>query len=274
MKRFLIIPLLFFGCAGNYASIDKKIEETNKERKLIQKYEISKSALTKVNGGYIFTLPDGNGFNIYKIDENYDLVTKKTIPILLDIKKTKYKNGKIYIIGYDQKKDKPAFYVIDENLKNGKLTHFANKYDLPQDFIVDEKPVVLLSTYKNQNPDIEIYENGKTVIFKNPDKEHGKFIVKKDGGYYIIGSIQHPQEDLLILFVKNGKILWSKVYDFGLEDSPKKVEIKDGNLVIEVLSQDYMGAEHEFFITVDKNGDIIKIKKGIEFKTLPTRYRT
>jgi hypothetical protein len=274
MKKLLLIPLLFLGCASNYANIDKKIEETNKERKLIQKYQISKSALTKVKNGYIFTLPEGNGFSIYKIDENYDLVAKKQIPFLFDIKKTKYKNSKIYIVGYDQKKDKPALFIIDENLKNYTIKDFANKYDLPKDFIIDKNPVVLLSTYKNQNADIELYANGKTTIFPNPDQEHGSFIIKKDGGYYIIGSIQHPQEDLLILFVKDGKIVWSKVYDFGMEDLPTKVEIKDNNIVIEVLSQDYMGAEHQFFITIDSNGKIIKIKKGIEFKTLPTRYRT
>lgn len=274
MKRLIIIPLLFWGCASNYSNIDKKIHETNIEKKLIQNYQISKSALTKTADGYIFTLPEENGFSIYKLNKNYDLVNKKKIPVFLDIKKTKYKNGAIYIVGYDQQKNRPAIFIIDESFKNYKINHFAHKYDVPEDFLIDNNPVVLLTTFKNENSDIEIYENSKTEIFPNPAQEHGKFIVKKDGGYYIIGSIQHPQEDLLILFVKNGKIVWSRVYDFGMEDSPEKVEIKDGNLVIKVLSQDYMGAQNEFYITLNKNGKIIKIKKGVGFKTLPIRYRT
>jgi len=274
MKRLLLIPILFLGCSVKNPDIDKKIQETNKERKLIQKYQISKSALTKTDDGYIFTLPEGNGFSIYKIDNNYDLVTKRKIPILLDISKTKYKDSKIYILGYDQKKQKPALFIIDKDLKNYEIKYFGNKFDLPKDFIAAKNPVVVLNTYKNKNADIAIYQNNKTTIFKNPDTEHAKFIIKKDGGYYIIGSIQHPQEDLLILFVKNNKIIWSRVYDFGMEDAPLKVEVDNNNLKIEVISQDYMGAQREFEIIVDNKGNIIKIKKGIEFKKLPTRYRT
>ncbi|WP_457563718.1 hypothetical protein, partial [Caminibacter pacificus] len=265
MKKFLlIIPALFLGCAltQNNAEIDKKIEQTKIENKLIKRYQISSEALIPTDDGYLFTLPQGDGIAIYKLNKNYDLVQKKVFPLLLDVKKVKYKNGKIYIIGYDQNKNKPAFLETDKDLKSYKLKHFANKYDIPNDFLIENgKLIVLLNTFKNHNPDIELYINGKTIIFPNPDSENGKFLIKKDGGYYIIGSIQHPGEDLLIMFVKNGKIIWSKTYDFGMEDSPSSVTVKDGKIIIDVISQDYMGAQNEFLITIDNNGKIIKIKK-------------
>jgi len=274
MKKIIyIIPFLILGCASS-PDIDKKIKEAKLEHKLIKKYQISKEALIKVKNGYIFTMPEANGFSIYKIDNNYDLVGKKTFDILIDVKKVKYINGKIYVIGYDQIKNKPALLITDEELNNHKLIHFANKFDIPNDFIVEEDIVAVLTTYKNQNPDIEIYENNQTKIFNMPDKEEGKFIIKKDGGYYIIGTIQHPQEDLLIIFVKDGKVKWSKIYDFGLEDTPKNVTIQNGNIKIDLVSQDYMGAEKYFSIIINNKGEIIKIKKGIEFKVLPTRLRT
>jgi len=89
-----------------------------------------------------------------------------------------------------------------------------------------------------------------------------------------VGSIQHPQEDLLVVFVKNNKILWANIYDFGMEDTPKKVYVKDKNIVIKLVSQDYMGAEKYITIEINKNGNIIKKEKNLEFKRLPTRFRT
>ncbi|WP_456489025.1 hypothetical protein [Caminibacter pacificus] len=277
MKRVaLIIPFLFLGCAiSNNVNIQKNLQEVKIEKKLIDKYQISKEALIPTDDGYLFTLPTNDGIAIYKLNKNYDLVQKKVFPLLLDVKKMKYINGKIYIVGYDQNKNRPALLVVDKDLKSYTLKHFANKYDLPDDFIVKNKKIaVLLNTFKNHNPDIELYINGKTIIYPNPNSEHGKFLIEKDGGYYIIGSTQHPGEDLLIMFVKNGKIVWSKTYDFGMSDSPKNVIIKDGKIKIDVISQDYMGAQREFFITIDDKGNIIKIKKGIEFKALPTKFRT
>jgi hypothetical protein len=276
LKTFSIFFLFFLiiGCANTSPDINKKLKEAKIENKLIKKYQISKDALIKVNSGYIFTMPEANGFSIYKLNKNFDLDAKKTFNILFDVKKIKYINGKVYIIGYDQIKNKPAILITDENLKNYKLIHFANKYDIPNDFIVDKNLTAVLTTYKYSNPDIELYENNKIKIFKLPNKEEGKFIIKKDGGYYIIGTIQHPQEDLLILFIKNGKIAWSKIYDFGMEDAPTNANIQNGNIKIDVISQDYMGAEKHFSIIINKSGKIIKNKKGIEFKALPVRLRT
>jgi len=276
-KIFLIIPLLFLGCVNqSNISVEKQLKQQQIEKKLIDKYQISKDALINVEDGYIFTLPTNDGIAIYKLDKNYDLVRKKTFPILLDVKKVKYINGKIYIVGYDQNKNRPALLITDKELNSYTLKHFSNSFDIPEDFIVENgKLVVLLNTFKNHNPDIEIYENGKNIVFNNPQTaEHGKFIIKQNGGYLIIGSIQHPHEDLLILFAKDGKIIWSRVYDFGLDDSPVKVKKTDKNIQIDIVSQDYMGAQSEFYITIDKNGNIIKVKKGVEFKTLPMRLRT
>ena len=272
-KILIITALLLTGCVKNSPSVEKDLKTTEIEKKIIEHYQISKKALAKAGENYAFFLPDANGIAIFILDKNYNLLKKKVIPQLIEGKKLLYKNNKIYLLGYDQKENRPLILTLDTNLNIISKKYIGNKFDIPQDFFIKEKPVVLLTTYKNK-ADIEIVEGDKNYLFQAPDNELGKVIKPFNGGIIIIGSIQHPQEDLFITFIKNGKIVWSKTYDFGLEDSPVKVEIKNQNIEIEVLSQDYMGAEKTYYITVDKNGTIIKHKKGLEFKELPLRFRT
>jgi len=274
MKKLVyLFPLIFLGCVNNI-NIDKKLKETSIEDKIIKEYQISKSALTKVDNDYYFYMPHSNGLIIYKLDSNYRLVKKKIIPKLIEGHKLISNKNYIFLIGYDQTKNRPIILKLDKNLEIKSQKYIADKFDIPQDAIINNNSTtVLLLTYKN-GADIKLYENGKEKIFEAKQNQFPKFLIKYNGGYLIVGSIQHPQEDLLVVFVKNNKILWANIYDFGMEDTPKKVYVKDKNIVIKLVSQDYMGAEKYITIEINKNGNIIKKEKNLEFKRLPTRFRT
>jgi len=274
MKKLVyLFPLIFLGCVNNI-NIDKKLKETSIEDKIIKEYQISKSALTKVDNDYYFYMPHSNGLIIYKLDSNYRLVKKKIIPKLIEGHKLISNKNYIFLIGYDQTKNRPIILKLDKNLEIKSQKYIADKFDIPQDAIINNNSTtVLLLTYKN-GADIKLYENGKVKVFEAKQNQFPKFLIKYNGGYLIVGSIQHPQEDLLVVFVKNNKILWANIYDFGMEDTPKKVYVKDKNIVIKLVSQDYMGAEKYITIEINKNGNIIKKEKNLEFKRLPTRFRT
>ncbi|GAB6045312.1 hypothetical protein JCM11957_09100 [Caminibacter profundus] len=274
MKKLVyLLPLIFLGCVNNI-NIDKKLKETSIEDKIIKEYQISKSALTKIDNDYYFYMPHSNGLIIYKLDSNYRLVKKKIIPKLIEGHKLISNKNYIFLIGYDQTKNRPIILKLDKNLEIKSQKYIADKFDIPQDAIINNNSTtVLLLTYKN-GADIKLYENGKVKVFEAKQNQFPKFLIKYNGGYLIVGSIQHPQEDLLVVFVKNNKILWANIYDFGMEDTPKKVYVKDKNIVIKLVSQDYMGAEKYITIEINKNGNIIKKEKNLEFKRLPTRFRT
>jgi len=274
MKKLVyLFPLIFLGCVNNI-NIDKKLKETSIEDKIIKEYQISKSALTKIDNDYYFYMPHSNGLIIYKLDSNYRLVKKKIIPKLIEGHKLISNKNYIFLIGYDQTKNRPIILKLDKNLEIKSQKYIADKFDIPQDAIINNNSTtVLLLTYKN-GADIKLYENGKVKVFEAKQNQFPKFLIKYNGGYLIVGSIQHPQEDLLVMFVKNSKVLWANIYDFGMEDVPKKVFIKGNNVVIKLVSQDYMGAEKYITIEINKNGNIIKKEKNLEFKRLPTRFRT
>jgi hypothetical protein len=237
----------------------------------MKKYNITKNALTQIDSGYIFFMPDNSGLAVYLLDKNYDL-TKKII--LKNIKGTKIiKNkNKFYLLGYDEIKNRPVIIELSENLTILSKKYIGNKYDVPRDLTVKKGLVALLTTYKNK-AQIELV--GKENLITNSNNNLlGKFIIPFNNGYLVIGSIQHPYEDLLILFIKNNKIIWKKIIDFGMEDSPLKVVVNDDKVKIEVISQDYMGAEKYINILINKNGEIIKKEKNIELKTLPQELRT
>ena len=278
MKKTLIIPAAFFlfftGCVNTTQNIDKEIKEVHIENTILKKYQISKDALVKCNNSYYFYEPVNDGISIYELDKNYNIKNARKINKLIDVTKMKSDGKYLYLLGYDQIKNSPVLVKLDSNLNIKEMKYFGHEYDIPKDMIItDKKPLVILIHYKN-GANLEICENTKCKFYKEKYNTLPKFINKFNGGYLITGSIQHPKEDLLILFVKNGKIVWSKVYDFGMEDSPYEVEIKGNKAVIKVISQDYMGAEKYITIEIDKNGNIINKKKDLEFKQLPTRFRT
>jgi len=261
MKKLVyLFPLIFLGCVNNI-NIDKKLKETSIEDKIIKEYQISKSALTKIDNDYYFYMPHSNGLIIYKLDSNYRLVKKKIIPKLIEGHKLISNKNYIFLIGYDQTKNRPIILKLDKNLEIKSQKYIADKFDIPQDAIINNNSTtVLLLTYKN-GADIKLYENGKVKVFEAKQNQFPKFLIKYNGGYLIVGSIQHPQEDLLVMFVKNSKVLWANIYDFGMEDVPKKIYVKDKNIVIKLVSQDYMGAEKYITIEINKNGNIIKKEK-------------
>jgi hypothetical protein len=275
MKKILYIGILsfFLGCATNTANIDKEIKDVQTENQILKKYQVSKESLVKANGNYFFYQPVNDGISIYKLDKNYNISQAKKINKLIDVTKIKSDGKNIYILGYDQQKNSPVLVELSSDLKIKKLKYFAYKYDIPKDMIIDKTPVIILIHYKN-GANLEICKDYKCKYYKEKYNTLPKFINKFNGGYLITGSIQHPKEDLLILFVKNGKIVWSKIYDFGMEDSPYKVTVQNNKATIKLVSQDYMGAEKYITIEIDKNGNIINHKKDLEFKQLPIKFRT
>ncbi len=278
MKKKISLAILsaaiFAGCASNSVNIDKKINEVSIESKIIKKYQISKKSLVKCGDSYYFYTLSSTGVKLTKLDSGYNLVKYVNIPKLIDVTKIKSDNNDIYLLGYDQIKNRPILIKFDKNLNIKEEKYFGNKYDLPKDMTIkNKKPAVVLIHYNN-GANIEIYENGKIENFPLTNNQLPKFIMNYDGGMLIAGSIQEPKENLLVVFVKNGKIIWAKSYDFGMSDTPLSVTIKNKNIEITVLSQDYMGARTIYHITLDKNGNIIKKKKDIEIKQLPVRFRT
>ena len=274
MKKiyFLIGALFFAGCAKN-VNIDKELKETQIENKIIKKYQISKQSLVKCGDNYYFYEPVNNGIQIFKLDKNYQIKKIKQIKKLIDVTNIKSNNNYLYLLGYDQEKNSPALLIVDKDLNLIKTKYFGKKYDIPKDMIIEKEPVIVLTNY-NDGANLEICNGNKCKIFKEKHNTLPKFIKKFNGGYLIVGSIQHPEEDLLILFIKNNKIVWSKVYDFGLDDTPNEVIIKENKAEIKLISQDYMGAEKYITIQIDEQGNILNKKKELEFKQLPTGFRT
>jgi len=95
----------------------KKLKETSIEDKIIKEYQISKSALTKIDNDYYFYMPHSNGLIIYKLDSNYRLVKKKIIPKLIEGHKLISNKNYIFLIGYDQTKNRPIILKLDKNLE-------------------------------------------------------------------------------------------------------------------------------------------------------------
>jgi len=264
MKRF-ILALLLLGCAGK-VDVNKELKESEEYKKLIDNYNISKDSLVKLKNHYYFTYPDIGGIKINRLDSNYNL--DKVLLIKGNMSENILVADKnLYLLTYDEDKNRPLLITLDENLNVLNKKYVGKKFDLPRDF---NNNALLLLTY---NPSIgaRVIIDQKEIMLSHKDaKILPKFIRKFNDGYLVVGSIAHPQEDLYLAFIKNGKVVWERVYDFGLEDNAKKI---DNNTIL-VISQDYMGAEREFEIKIDKNGEIKEIKKGIEFKKLPLKYRT
>ena len=277
MKKILPYALalfIFSGCVNNTQNIKPL---SSKSIDLLDKYGISENALMKIKGGYVFVIPDPNGSAVYKLDQNYRYVWKKVTPVLLDPVKSEVKNDKLYILGYDQKKNKVALLKYDSDGKLLGIKYYGKQYDLAKDFqIINGKTYIAVTQYtKNNNSDIVIYSDNKTLNVSTPNMDEVNFILPYQKGLLIIGTTQTPSEDILIVYKTfDNKTVWAKTIDMGMDERPLEAKTEKGVLVLKVLSTDHMGAETEATFKIDTKGNVIGVEKGIEFKPLPIKLRT
>ena len=274
MKKLLLIPFIFLGCANT--QISKNIQNINQSKKIIDKYQVNKDSLTKVGDLYAFFKPSAKGVQIILIDKNLNIVKVVNSPILMNGKKLKYIDNKLYLLGYDETKNKPVMIIFNKTLTVKKIKYFPYKYAIAEDFtIINKKPVVLINTFSPKTQaDILIYDNKKEIKIASPKAQNGKFIKKYQNGFVMAGSVQNNDEDLLVANIQNDKVKWIQVINLGMGETPQKLIIKNGEIIVNVISQDYMGASTYYKLTFDKNGKLIKKEKNLEFKALPTRFRT
>ena len=180
MKKLIlasIISLVFFiGCVNNTKNI-KPI--SLKSTTLLSKYGVSEDALMKTDDGYFFVMPEAEGIAIYKLDKNYNLVFKKVKKILLDIVKSKIKDNKLYVLGYDQNINKPALLVFDLKGNLLKTEYYGEKFDLAKDFtFINNKIYVALTHFSpKKNSDIIIYSDKNKITFSTPNMDNVNFIL-------------------------------------------------------------------------------------------------
>jgi len=272
-KIILSVGMLFFlGCAN------KQVSTPPAPKISLLKYGISEQSLTEYNNMYVTVINKEDGINILKFDKNYKLISKKILNSPIDITNYKVKNGNIYILAYDNVKEKSAVLVY--SLKENKLTKeiiLGKKFSQPADFFLKNKNIfTAINVYnKKTASDIYIYKNSLLYTkIASPKKENAKFLIPFNGGMLIIGSISYTNDDILIIFVKNKKTVWARRIDLGMDDSPQTVAIKNDKIILNAISSDYMGAKTYYTFTIDKNGNVIKSKKNLEFKELPVRFRT
>ena len=269
---FSVGMVFFLGCAN------KQVSTPPAPKISLLKYGISEQSLTKYNNIYVTVINKENGINILKFDKNYKLISKKILNFPIDITNYKIKNGNIYILGYDNLKEKSTLLVY--SLKENKLTKeimLGKKYSQPAGFFIENNNIfTAVNVYNKETAsDIYIYKNSLLYTkIASSKKEDAKFLIPFNGGMLAVGSISYTNDDILIVFIKNKKIVWSKRIDLGMDDSAQEVTIKDNEIILNAISTDYMGAEIYYSFTIDKNGNIIKSKKNLEFKELPVRLRT
>jgi hypothetical protein len=279
MKNFLkysIIAALLAGCAQNSTPV-KKINPSA-DIKLLKNYGINEDNLISYKNFYYFSDIESNGISINKLDKNYNLVSKKVINLLIEPKKYLIKNGHFYILGYDNIKQKPI--IIDFSLKTFSLIktiYLGKEYSMPADFFIDKDIYTAINTFnKKTQSDIYIYKN--TTLFSkiaSEKKENAKFILPFEQKLLVIGTITYTNDDILIVLInENGKIIEARRIDLGMDDYINKIEIKNKNIVIYATSTDNIGAEIDYTLILDKNLNILKSKKNLEFKELPVKFRT
>ncbi len=279
MKKLLLSALagayIFTGCATNKNAEIKPV--SSKSIALLNKYGINENSLKKTKDGYVFVISGTKGADIYKIDKNYNLLWKKSTPVLIDLIKYEIQNTKLYILGYDQNKNKAILLEYSPDGSLDKTEYFGKKYDLPKDFIIlNGKTFTAVTHYsKNNNSDIIIYNGKKNITVSTPYMEDVNFILPYKKGILIVGTVQNSDENIILAYKTfDNKTIWAKTLDMGMDERPLKAEIKNSNLILKILSTDNMGAKKEMTFTIDEKGNVKNIKKGIELKPLPTKYRT
>jgi hypothetical protein len=277
IKLILIAIIPFFiGCIQNQPSIQKA--NPNADINLLNNYGITEDNLIFYKEYYYFSKTEPNGISINKLDKNYHLISKKIINLLIEPKKYLIKNNHFYILGYDNTKQKPV--ILDFSLKNFSLiktVYLGKKYSMPADFFANMDVYTAINVFnKKTQSDIYIYKN--TSIFSkiaSDKKEIAKFIFPFNNKILVIGNISFTNDDILIALIdKNGKIIKARRIDLGMDDYVNKIEIKNDKIIIYAISTDNMGAEIDYTLILDKNLNVLKSKKNLEFKELPIKFRT
>jgi hypothetical protein len=277
IKLILIAIIPFFiGCIQNQPSVQKA--NPNADINLLNNYGITEDNLIFYKEYYYFSKTEPNGISINKLDKNYHLVSKKIINLLIEPKKYLIKNNHFYILGYDNTKQKPV--ILDFSLKNFSLiktVYLGKKYSMPADFFANMDVYTAINVFnKKTQSDIYIYKN--TSIFSkiaSDKKEIAKFIEPLNENILVLGNITFTNDDILIALIdKNGKIIKARRIDLGMDDYVNKIEIKNDKIIIYAISTDNMGAEIDYTLILDKNLNVLKSKKNLEFKELPIKFRT
>jgi hypothetical protein len=278
MKKLInstVILAFLLGCAQNKAQIQKNL---NVDIQLISKYKITKDALISYKNFYYFANIETNGISINKLDKNYNLIAKKIINALIEPKKYLIKNNHFYILGYNNSKQKPV--ILDISLKNLKLiktVYLGKKYSLPADFFINKDIYTAINVFNPKtDSDIYIYKNSSLFSkIASDKKENAKYIFPFNNGLLILGNIAFINDDILIVLTdKNGKIVKARRVDLGMDDYINSVIIKNNQIIINATSTDNMGAEVDYILTFDKNLNVLKSKKNLEFRELPIKFRT
>ena len=278
MKKLLLIPIALFtiGCVNN-PNVDKKIENTKKDMKLLNDYHTTKRNLHKLKDNYIFlNLANDGSLTFYKINKNYDLISSKKINLVITPHKVKINNNKVYVLAYSQTENKPIFIILDENGNIIKKFYIGKKFNTPADFIVkNDKIIIGLDSYsKNTLTDIIIYENNKPHTIASKYAEELTTIIPYNNGYLIIGNVTQDTQNVFISYVdKNFKAQWTRDIDFGLEESIKDVIIKNNKIILKIGSENYTGMEEYYTIEIDENGKILNKSKDFEIKNYPIKFQ-
>ena len=278
MKKLLLIPttLLFFGCS-NYNNIDKKINSTKKDMKLLNEYHTTKNNLHKLGNNYIFlNLATDGTLAFYKIDKNYNLIASKKLTLVVTPHKVKVINNKVYVLAYSQTKNLPIFLTLDKEGNILNKFYVGNKFNTPRDFIVENNDVIItLNSYSPDNgTDIVIYKNQKTYKIATKYSEESKTILPFNNGYLLVGNVTQDTQNVFVAFLdKNFNIKWNRDIDFGLEESIKDIKIKNNIIILKIISQNYTGMEEYYTIKIDKNGKILNQSKEFEIKNYPLKFQ-
>jgi len=276
MKKFslMLVGALFIGC--NSQPQVKSID-VNTELKILKKYNIDKSKLLKFNNNYVFEILETDGtLNIYILDKNYNIVKKHTIKGVIEPKKLVVFKDKLYLLGYDQKENKPLVITLDKNLNELNRKFYGQKFDTPRDILITKDGIIVgVTTYKNGNSIIKIIKNNTPHIFGISNQNTNiNFIKSFKDGFIIGGEVQNETGNALIVCLdKNFKVLWLRDLDLGLEENVKKLTIKDDLIITTILSQNYTGMEEEWDIRIDKNGKVLTQNKNFTINDIPLQFK-
>jgi len=278
MKKLLLIPisLFMFGCVNN-ANIDKHMDNTKKDMKLLKNYHTTKENLHKLGNNYIFLNLNSNGeITFYKIDKNYNLISSKKIGLVITPKEIKVKNNLIYVLAYSQTANKPIFVVLDKegNIKSQKL--LGKKFNTPKNFLLENNDIIIaLNTYSKDNgTDIVIYKNDTPHKISTKYSEEASVILPFKNGYILAGNVDQTTQNVFVAYLdKNFKTIWTRDIDFGVEESIKNIEIKNNEIILTIISQNYTGMEEYYTVKIDENGKILTHSKEFEIKNYPLKFQ-